>query len=222
MWAPQTLMAVGSNDRELDQVNFAAYGLGWRMADMHGVKVVHHTGTLSGFQAHLVLVPEQQLGFVVLNNGSNSGARQAVVQSLLKHYLAPDQQQDWVAFYAAQQQRVAGRPAAAQPVGTGEVLLALQEYAGNYNDNWFGGMLIAQDEQGLSLQSARMINLQGRLEPFADHSFVVRWTDPNVAGPALIHFQLNNRRQVTGFTLEPYAAEPGERHSYRDMRFRRQ
>lgn len=222
MWAPQTLMSVSSNDRELDQVNFAAYGLGWRMADMHGVKVVHHTGTLSGFQAHLVLVPEQQLGFVVLNNGSNSGARQAVVQSLLKHYLAPDQQQDWVAFYAAQQQRAAGRPAAAQPVGTGEVLLALQEYAGNYNDNWFGGMLIAQDEQGLSLQSARMINLQGRLEPFADHSFIVRWTDPNVAGPALIHFQLNNRRQVTGFTLEPYAAEPGERHSYRDMRFRRQ
>ncbi|WP_423188036.1 serine hydrolase [Alishewanella sp. d11] len=222
MWAPHTLMPVGTNDRELDQVNFAAYGLGWRMADMHGVKVVHHTGILSGFQAHLVLVPEQQLGFVVLHNGSNSGARQAVVQRLLKQFLAPEQQQDWVAFYAAQQQRAANRAAAAPPLGTGEVLLALQEYAGEYTDNWFGSMLITQDEQGLNLQSERMLNLQGRLEPFADHSFIVRWTDPNVAGPALIHFQLNNRRQVTGFTLEPYAAEPGERHSYRDMRFRRQ
>lgn len=222
MWAPHTIMGVSATDRELDFTNFSAYGLGWRMADMHGVKVVHHTGTLSGFQAHVVLVPDRQLGLVVLNNGSNSGARQAVVQTVLKHYLAPELQRDWVGYYAEQQQRRAqGTGAAALPVGTGEVLLALQDYAGTYADRWFGAISITQTETGLSFQSARMQNLQGILEPFADHSFVVRWHDANVARPALIHFQLNNRRQVTGFRLEPYVAEPGERHEYRDMQFLR-
>lgn len=223
MWAPHTIMGVSASDRELDFTNFSAYGLGWRMADMHGVKVIHHTGTLSGFQAHVVLVPDRQLGLVVLNNGSNSGARQAVVQTILKHYLAPELQRDWVSYYAEQQQRRAqDTGVAALPVGTGQVLLALQDYAGTYADRWFGAMSITQTETGLSLQSARMLNLQGVLEPFADHSFVLRWHDANVARPALIHFQLNNRREVTGFRLEPYAAEPGERHEYRDMQFVRQ
>lgn len=221
MWAPHTIMGVSATDRELDFTNFSAYGLGWRMADMHGVKVVHHTGTLSGFQAHVVLVPDRQLGLVVLNNGSNSGARQAVVQTVLKHYLAPELQRDWVSYYADQQQR-RSQGTAALPVGTGEVLLALQDYTGRYADRWFGAITIQQTAAGLSLQSERMVNLQGFLEPFADHSFVVRWHDANVAGPALIHFQLNNRRQVIGFRLEPYVAEPGERHAYRDMVFTRQ
>jgi len=219
MWTPQTLMGVSAADRELDFTHFSAYGMGWRMADMHGEKVVHHTGTLSGFQAHVLLVPERQLGIVVLNNGSNSRARQAVVQTVLKHYLAPDVQRDWVAYYAEQQQRLQGVASSALPVGTGSVLLALQEYAGQYADRWFGAITLSQTEQGLTLHSARMLNLQGVLEPFADHSFIVRWQDPNVAQPALLHFQLNNRRQVIGFTLEPYAAEPGERHAYRDMQF---
>ncbi|MDP4945766.1 MAG: serine hydrolase [Alishewanella sp.] len=222
MWTAQTLMPVSSLDLELDFTHFSAYGMGWRMADMHGYKVIHHTGTLSGFQAHVLLVPEQQLGVVVLNNGSNSGARQSVVQTVLKHYLAPELQRDWVSYYADQRQAFAQRAAPPQPVGTGEVLLALQDYAGSYVDQWFGGIEISQTDSGLRFQSAKMINLQGSLQPFADHSFIVQWDDANVARNALIHFELNNLRQVTGFKLEPYAAEPGERHEYRDMHFYKQ
>ncbi len=102
------------------------------------------------------------------------------------------------------------------------VLLALADYAGQYADTWFGLIDITQHESGLRFSSAKMVNLQGRLTPFADHSFVVQWDDENVAAPALVHFNLNNLRQVTGFRLEPYHAEPGARHAYRDMYFQRQ
>lgn len=221
MWTPQTIMGVSSASQELDFTHFSAYGMGWRMADMHGVKVIHHTGALSGFLAHVIVVPERQLGFVLLTNGSNGNARQAMVQTILKHYLAPELQQNWVTYYAEEQQRASQRSRTAQPVGTGTVLLALQDYAATYTDKWFGEAIISQHDTGLRFQSSRMVNLKGSLAPFADHSFVVHFDDPNVAGPALIHFQVNNRRQVTGFRLEPYAAEPGERHSYRDMFFQR-
>lgn len=219
MWTPQTIMSVSGTSQELDFTHFSAYGMGWRMADMHGVKVIHHTGGLSGFLAYVILVPERQLGFVVLSNGSNGNVRQAVVQTILKHYLAPELQQNWVTYYAEQQQRAQQRNRTVQPVGTGSVLLALQDYAATYTDNWFGEVVISQHDTGLRFQSSRMINLKGSLEPFADHSFIIRFDDPNVAGPALIHFELNNSRQVKGFKLEPYAAEPGERHAYRDMQF---
>lgn len=199
MWSPNTLMAVTARTQELHQTNFSAYGLGWRMQDMHGYKVVHHTGTLSGYQAYIALVPDLELGVVVLNNGSDSGARMAVVQSILDAYLPADEAHAWVAFLQQErqkrEQRLAGREPDL-PVGTGEVLLPLQAYSGYFADRWFGGIDIQQTTEGLRFRSVRMLNKVGMMEPFADHSFVIRWDDPNVAADTLIRFQLDARRQV--------------------------
>jgi CubicO group peptidase (beta-lactamase class C family) len=49
--------------------HFWSYGLGWRMNDYRGRKVVWHTGGIVGFLAYVGLVPEEQLGIVVLSNG---------------------------------------------------------------------------------------------------------------------------------------------------------
>ncbi|MGE0554855.1 MAG: serine hydrolase [Gemmatimonadales bacterium] len=49
--------------------HFWNYGLGWRMNDYRGRKVVWHTGGIVGFLAMVGLVPEERLGFAVLSNG---------------------------------------------------------------------------------------------------------------------------------------------------------
>ncbi|MCC5851774.1 MAG: serine hydrolase [Alkalimonas sp.] len=220
MWSPSTLMTVTGRSRQLHHTNFSAYGLGWRLQDMHGHKVVHHTGTLSGFQAYVALVPELDFGLVLLNNGSDSGARTAVVQSILDAYLAAAEPMDWVALLQQEREERAQHPVA-KPVGTGEVLLPLSAYAGYFADRWFGGIEIRHSPEGLSFHSSRMINKVGSMEPFADHSFVIRWQDPNVAAAARIQFQLDAQRNVTGFELLPHRVEVGSRHPYRDMAFRK-
>lgn len=48
------------------------YGLGWFLRDWNGHKVVEHGGNIDGFNAQVALMPDQNLGFVLLTNVSGS------------------------------------------------------------------------------------------------------------------------------------------------------
>ncbi|MBV9926320.1 MAG: serine hydrolase [Acidobacteria bacterium] len=48
------------------------YGLGWFLREWKGHKVAEHGGNIDGFNAHVALMPDQHLGFVMLTNVSAS------------------------------------------------------------------------------------------------------------------------------------------------------
>ena len=95
MWSPHNWLDVGSGAHAMHRTNFSAYGLGWRLRDVHGFREVSHTGSLDGLRAHALMIPELELGIVVLSNGSSSAARNAVMYTLEYAYL-PVEQHDWV------------------------------------------------------------------------------------------------------------------------------
>ena len=65
------ILNVRERDFEINRTHFKAYGLGWRLADVHGFKEVSHTGTLAGMKSYVVMIPELELGVVLLTNGSS-------------------------------------------------------------------------------------------------------------------------------------------------------
>ncbi|NOZ45458.1 MAG: serine hydrolase [Chlorobi bacterium] len=68
MWTPQMI----SRTSHLDStIHFHAYGLGWDLFDYHGRLIVNHSGGLDGMISHVALVPEENLGLVVLTNSTN-------------------------------------------------------------------------------------------------------------------------------------------------------
>jgi hypothetical protein len=51
------------------------YGMGWGVvADLHGQRVLTHDGGTAGFASLILLVPEAQLGVVILTNNVDGGA----------------------------------------------------------------------------------------------------------------------------------------------------
>jgi len=44
------------------------YGLGWHTEDYHGLTVYHHPGGTVGFSSELVVIPELDIGFALMNN----------------------------------------------------------------------------------------------------------------------------------------------------------
>jgi CubicO group peptidase (beta-lactamase class C family) len=66
---------------------FSAYGLGGGLRDYRGRKMVSHTGTLAGYVSRTVLIPEMNLGVVVLTNQEESAAHAAVANTVVDHYL---------------------------------------------------------------------------------------------------------------------------------------
>jgi beta-lactamase class C len=60
----------------------AGYGIGWRIYDYAGHRVVFHGGAVQGYRASIALLPERDLGVVVLWN-STSGVPSGLVPTIL-------------------------------------------------------------------------------------------------------------------------------------------
>lgn len=84
----------------------SSYGMGWVVHDQPGGIKLEHTGDTSNFHSNMLLLPDQQLGIVILTNvnGFNHGSAintpiEDVADILLGHELtAPqDSSVDWVA-----------------------------------------------------------------------------------------------------------------------------
>jgi CubicO group peptidase (beta-lactamase class C family) len=195
MWSPITILGVGSEAAERDRTHFRAYGLGWHLADVHGYREVSHTGSLSGWHSYSVLIPELQLGAVVLTNGSGGKARRAMMYSIVRPYLGIDDV-DWIE-YIENEDKEDGQPeltaAMEAPVlcatcETGRVLATLDTYAGVYRDRWFGDITVTLDGDGLSIAAEKSPRLIGRLEPYLGNTFIARWTDRSIEGDAYVTF----------------------------------
>ena len=61
-----------------DGLNKAYYALGWRVFDYRGLRVVHHGGGVRGFRSEVALVPDHDLGLVVLFNAETKIANDVV------------------------------------------------------------------------------------------------------------------------------------------------
>lgn len=60
----------------------AYYGIGWRVFDIDGERVVHHGGGVRGYRSEMAFVPGRDIGMVVLFNGETNVANDAVPEFL--------------------------------------------------------------------------------------------------------------------------------------------
>jgi len=102
--------------------NFAdAYGIGWAIRTPGGARIVEHGGSTNGFQAQLLLVPEQRFAVAVLTNSSRgTAAIRDIEEWALERYCGITIEQPAVVSVAPEQlERVAGlyrRPGVEQVV----------------------------------------------------------------------------------------------------------
>lgn len=69
MWTPHSNFVVDHTSKNDFNRHFSAYGLGWGLSDYHGRLRVSHTGAIDGMITALTLIPDENLGVVVLTNG---------------------------------------------------------------------------------------------------------------------------------------------------------
>ena len=224
LWHGQTILPISKAEREDDNTHFKTYALGWREDDVHGYAIISHTGTLSGMQAYVTLVPELDLGIVVLSNGSNYGVRNALTQSLLYAYMGQPQR-DWVSIYQDRQakkaaERAAG-PAFVAPHGSGKMALPLGDYAGQFKDPWFGQVDIVRQGKALRFVSHKMSSLKGTLEPFEQNTFIVRWDNRRLGADAYARFETDFDGQITGMTMRLVDPDADFSFDFQDLNFAR-
>jgi microsomal dipeptidase-like Zn-dependent dipeptidase/CubicO group peptidase (beta-lactamase class C family) len=183
LWSPQMPMPIGQRRRDWNDTHLYAYGYGWRLADVDGQWSVSHTGTLSGMYSTMSLVPKQQSGFVILMNGGDEDARDALAEALLKHFTAPGENRT-VAYYADRMEADAKKDKKAAPVPDTSVRSAVaaddaKPYLGIWRDPWFGEVSICPAKEGVRFASVRSPVMTGVLKRVGKRD-LIEWSSPAV------------------------------------------
>ncbi len=71
--------------RYWDGVNESHYGMGWRVLDNHGQKIVYHGGYVNGYRSEIAFAPEDGLGICILIN-TNSSYPLEVIPDFFNHF----------------------------------------------------------------------------------------------------------------------------------------
>jgi CubicO group peptidase (beta-lactamase class C family) len=225
MWSAQTILPAGGRSGPLAGLSskFAAYALGWGLRDYHGRKLVGHTGGVEGFVSRVMLVPEENLGIVILTNAESGSAFDSILFHLLDHYLglAPT---DWIAAYKeedAQGEKEAAEIMKEQEKGRAadsKPSLPMEKYAGVYNDAWYGPVTIRMENGKLVFTLDHTAKATSDLQHWQYETFKAHWRDRTIED-AFVTFTLKPDGAIDHFTMQAVSPLADFSFDYQDLYF---
>jgi hypothetical protein len=190
------------------EAHFLNYGLGWFLSDYRGRKVVEHGGNIDGMSALVAFIPEEKLGVVILTNLSGSDLRTALKLRVFDAFLGGEVK-DWSAIHLKTMKSFEAQGKAAEKKRNDERVkdtrpsLALDKYAGTYQDEMYGDVKVEQDEGGkLVLRYGPPFT--GDLEHWHYDTFQAAWRDRTL-GKSLVTFTLNAQGKVESVKIQNLA-----------------
>lgn len=226
MWTPQTLLRSGKGPYN---THFSAYGLGWFLSDVNGYFQVTHTGGLLGIVSQVTLIPELDLGIIVLTNQQSGSAFNAITNSIKDGYFGI-QGQDRIKEY--NERRLSGERKEDSITKNVEASINAQlkskapkphpvDYIGTYKDPWFGKVQISNQKDRLHFKAEKVSDLTGTMTYYKGTTYVVRWNDPSLKADAFVTFSLNTEGKANGFTISAISPLTDFSYDFQDLKFER-
>jgi CubicO group peptidase (beta-lactamase class C family) len=226
MWKIHTTIPVRPDERY--NPHFSGYGLGWRLADMNGKMSVSHTGDLSGMLSKTIMIPDLELGVVVLTNSYYGGAGvfRAVSQTIVDSYLGLDDF-GWTERYLKSYLANAGGAKAEVERVWKTVETASDEhinpgdYIGIYEDRWFGKIKIYLEKDQLWFSSLRSPALTGPMYYYKANAFAIRWEKREMDADAFAIFSLDEEGQAQTITMKGISPDIDFSYDFQDLKLQR-
>jgi len=180
MWTVHNPFVVSpAYQQRYPSTHFRGYGLGWGLADYKGRKIASHGGGYDGMYSQVALVPEEDLGVVVLTN-SMTGIGSALVYRILDAFLGGDQQ-DWSTKGAEQWKASRTRfherqdRAEAERIDDKQPSHELSAYTGAYHGNLYNDAVVSEENGRLVLSLLENPDMVADLEHLHFDTFLIRW-----------------------------------------------
>jgi CubicO group peptidase (beta-lactamase class C family) len=226
MWRIHTVINGAQNDKY--GTHFYGYGLGWGIRDVKGYKRVSHTGGLPGMLTLTMMIPDINLGFVILTNTHDGGAYlfNAISSAIVDSYVGVESS-DWIDFY---NQRMVKSEHEADSV-LNDVWNTVKkakskhikpdDYIGMYEDPWFGKAEVFMNNGKLWLKALRAPNLNGPMAFYKANTFAVKWEYQHMNGDVFARFVLDENGKAQGFTLKGISPNIDFSYDFQDVNFTR-
>ena len=209
MWQAHTPIPMAKvPSARFPSTHFRAYGLGWSLSDYHGKKMVGHGGGYDGMNSHVLLVPEEKLGVVVLTNSltpiANMLAYRAV--DVLMGASAKDFSQESLAEF---KKTLVGFQARITTVTTPAAegtkpSHAISDYTGKYRCPMYGDASVTLDGDKLILSFHPFKALVAELTHLHYDTFSIKWKKADIAwfDGGTVHFVADSRGKFQRLELD--------------------
>lgn len=206
MWTPHANFTVDQTQKNDFNRHFSAYGLGWGLSDFHGRLRVAHSGAIDGMLTSITLIPDENLGIVVLTNGMNSPYTPATNYAL-DRFLGTGTK-DWSADllkrskeYQKNDTRISSRKEK-RVEGTAPSL-PLEKYVGTYKSDIHGNIFVTLENDQLRLNFEHSKYLAATLNHWHYDAWELVWDNKHAwFSFGTIKFNTDNNLTVTGMDFD--------------------
>lgn len=190
-----------SRKSSLFPMHFRGYGLGLVVADYNGRQIYWHTGGAGGMVSNVCFVPEEKLGIAILTNNDNQGFFEALRYQILDAYLGvkyvnrsqqflPDSRLEMKAQLMQIDQWKQRIKSNNKPD------LPLMAYTGEYSNELYGSITVAQKENSLSVRFNSHKDLTAKLDYMDNDEWLLQY-DNIEYGIFAIKFKIESNKVIS-------------------------
>jgi len=227
MTSPQTIIQV--NGPGPYNTHFAAYGLGFFLSDIKGYKQITHTGGLEGMVTQITMIPELNLGIIVLTNQQEGGAFRSITDQIKDGYFSitgtnrvteySTQRKNQLSFATHLVDSVWKEIDKVEQSGNEKTDINL--FTGTYRDVWFGDITISVKNSKAWFDSKRSPKLTGELFHYKGNTFVVKWKDRSMDADAFVNFSLDEEGKASAIKMRAISPLTDFSYDFHDLDFQR-
>ncbi len=207
-WHPHNINRVSDRDRaSYRNRNFAGYALGWSFHDYAGRRVMNHGGGYDGMYSKVAIVPEENLGIVILTN-TMKGISNPLQYYILDAYLGQEEQ-DWSAMGLKQQEASVKRRKALieerinRRVMDTKTDIPPAAFAGVYRCPMYGDLEVTATGDGLTLHFDQAPELDADLTHWHFNTYRINWQNEHAWFDfGTVQFVLDNNGDVRSLRFD--------------------
>ena len=205
IFTSQTVLPGGKGD-EIGGRHFMNTAMGWFLSDYTGRKLIQHSGGLPGFLSRVTIVPEANLGIVVLTN-DESPLYSSLTNYIIDLYLTEKDSDEFSKAIEQQKKNEESKSKAIEERNAKRITgtspsQALENYAGIYEDKMYGKAKVTFENGELNFVLLPAEKLfYSKMTHWHYDSFNIEFADPFLP-EGLVTFEINNEGKVRGFKID--------------------
>ena len=184
---------------------FRLYGLGWDIEAFDGHKLIMHTGGIHGYVTSVTMLPEKNLGIVILTNTDSNYLFEGLKYDILNAYLGNEHRGVSNLYYgffaqsraAKKKQKEAWLTTVAEK---NKPSVSLSDFEGTYTNEVYGWIKINKKQDVLYIDFEHHKDLTVTLQHTKDNEFLASFNNP-LYGESIFPFEVVDGK-VKKFTLK--------------------
>ncbi|MCF8367241.1 MAG: serine hydrolase [Bacteroidales bacterium] len=223
MWSQNTVLNIsGFSEQTWPSTFFKSYGLGWSLSNYLGHKIVAHSGGYDGMISYTCMVPDQNLGFVILTN-KNSSLYYPLMYKTLDVFLNGGNT-DWSKFILDLMENQKAQDAKEKEESLKNQIkntnpsLALETYTGTFGGELYGDASVELENGELLVQFVPSPKFRGTLRHLHFDTFELTFTEFPSLPPGTCNFILDADGRVSEMKIDV----PNPDFDFTELEFKKQ